>query len=158
MSLIKCPTPLDIKFHCTQCVKDNYNQMEPIPTSEQYTPQIMSNLQVWATFTGSHLTRETTVSPVLTKWWNWELTLATNFGNPLTHAQMVRPYQSWWSKFLATNFGFVPDLSGRGPTGLRAWFRNRGRLENRSHVVPKTGLKDGGDRTRMFTHKIIILA
>ena len=27
----------------------------------------------------SHLTREPTTSPVLTKWWNWELMLATNF-------------------------------------------------------------------------------
>ena len=35
---------------------------------------------------GSHLSREPTTSPVLTKWWNWELTLATNFGS---HAQMV---------------------------------------------------------------------
>ena len=49
-------------------------------------------------------------------------------------------------------------LAGRGPTGLRARVRNRGRLENRSHTVPKTGFQDGGDRTRIFTHKIIILA
>ena len=48
--------------------------------------------------------------------------------------------------------------SGRGPTGLRAWVRNRGWLENRGHVVPKTEFQDGGDRTRIFTHKIIILA
>ena len=41
----------------------------------------MSNLQVWATIIGSHLTREPTASPVLTKWWNLELILATNFGN-----------------------------------------------------------------------------
>ena len=47
---------------------------------------------------------------------------------------------------------------GRGPTRLRAWVRNRDRLENRSHVVPKTEFQDGGDRTRIFTHKIIILA
>ena len=48
--------------------------------------------------------------------------------------------------------------TGRGPTGLRARVRNRGRLENRSHMVLKTGFQDGGDRTRIFTHKIIILA
>ena len=49
-------------------------------------------------------------------------------------------------------------LSGRGPTGLRARVRNRSRLENRSHVVPKTGFQDGGDRTRIFTHKIALFA
>ena len=52
----------------------------------------------------------------------------------------------------------VLHSSGRGPTGLRARIRNRGRLKNRSHVVPKTEFQDGGDRTRIFTHKIIILA
>ena len=41
-------------------------------------------------------------------------------------------------------------ITGPGPKS--------GRLENRSHVVPKTGFQDGGDRTRIFTHKIIILA
>ena len=50
------------------------------------------------------------------------------------------------------------DSTGRGPTGLRARLRNRGRLENRSHVLPKTRFQDGGDRARIFTHKIIILA
>ena len=40
----------------------------------------------------------------------------------------------------------------------RAWVRNRGQLENRSHVVPNMGFQDGGDRTVIFTHKIIILA
>ena len=48
--------------------------------------------------------------------------------------------------------------SGRGPTGLQARVRKRGRLENRGHVVPKTEFQDGGDRTQIFTHKIIILA
>ena len=63
----------------------------------------MSNLQVWATIIGSHLTREPTVSPVLTKCWNWELTLATNFGS---HAQMVTKFDG---QILATKFGFVSD-------------------------------------------------
>ena len=58
----------------------------------------MSNLQVWATFIGSHLTRDPTSSPVLTMWWNWELTLVTNFGNPCTNG-----YQScyWSSRWIA---------------------------------------------------------
>ena len=49
-------------------------------------------------------------------------------------------------------------LTGPGPTRLRARARNRDRLENRSHVVPKTEFQDGGGRTRKFTHKITILA
>ena len=57
---------------------------------------MVSNLQVWATIIGSHLTREPTTSPVLTKWWNLELTLATNFG---VHAQMACGYQRWWPNF-----------------------------------------------------------
>ena len=40
----------------------------------------------------------------------------------------------------------------------RAWVRNQGRLENRSHVVPKMGFQDGGTELLIFTHKIIILA
>ena len=34
-----------------------------------------------AALIGSHLSRQPTVSPRLTKWWNWELMLATNFGS-----------------------------------------------------------------------------
>ena len=52
---------------------------------------------------GSHLAREPTASPVLTKWWNWELTLAINFGS---HAQMVAKFGG---QIMATKFGFVPD-------------------------------------------------
>ena len=53
--------------------------------------------------TGSHLTREPTASPVLIRWWNWEQTLATNFGN---HPQMVTKVGG---HILAIKFGFVPD-------------------------------------------------
>ena len=63
----------------------------------------MTNLQVWATIIGSHLTRKPTTSPVLTKCWNWELTLTTNFGS---HAQMVTKFGGL---ILATKLGFVPD-------------------------------------------------
>ena len=58
---------------------------------------------MWATIIGSHLTRKPTVSPVLTKCWNWELRLATNFGS---YAQMVIKFGG---QNLATKFGFVPD-------------------------------------------------
>ena len=60
--------------------------------------------------------------------------------------------QHWKTVWTRTN------LPGRGPTRLRARVRNRDRLENRSHVVPKTEFQDGGGRTRIFTHKITILA
>ena len=56
---------------------------------------------MWATIIGNHLAGEPTASPVLTKWWNWELTLATRFGG---HAQMVTEVGG---RILATNFGFV---------------------------------------------------
>ena len=65
----------------------------------------MSNLQVLATLNGSHLIREPTSSPVLTKCWNLELILATNFGN--LH---IRP-PNLAAKILATKFGFVPDCT-----------------------------------------------
>ena len=39
----------------------------------------------------------------LTKWWNSELTVATNFGS---HAQMVTKFGG---EIWATKFGFVPD-------------------------------------------------
>ena len=51
---------------------------------------------MWAIFIGSHLTREPTASPVLAKWWNLELMLATNFGNL---CQMV-------TKVSSKNFGY----------------------------------------------------
>ena len=49
------------------------------------------------------MAREPTASPVLTKWWKWELILATNFGS---HVQMVTKFGG---QILAIKFGFVPD-------------------------------------------------
>ena len=69
--------------------------------SARYKP--LSDLQVWATTICSHLTREPTASPVLTKRWNLEITLATNFGSQV---QMVTKVGG---QILATKFGFVPD-------------------------------------------------
>ena len=66
--------------------------------------------------------------------------------------QFVKLYISMFEKWLES------PQSGPGPTRLRARARNRDRLENRSHVVPKTEFQDGGGRTRKFTHKITILA
>ena len=34
MSSVKCHTPLDVKLHWAQCVKSNYNRMEPFPIGE----------------------------------------------------------------------------------------------------------------------------
>ena len=74
-----------------------------------------------ATLIGSHLSREPTASPKYTKQWNWELTLATNFGS---HGQMVTKFGG---QILATKFGFVPDCSGEcRRTSLMCsqhWFR-----------------------------------
>ena len=44
---------------------------------------------MWVTIIGCHLAWEPTASPVLTKCWNLELTLTTNFGS---HAQMVTKF------------------------------------------------------------------
>ena len=71
-----------------------------------------------ATSIGSHLTREPTVSPVLTKWWMWELILTTNFGRLL---QMVTKVGS---HILATKFGFVPDCKGNAPLIISLKFCN----------------------------------
>ena len=64
-------------------------------------------MQVWATFIGSHLTRERTSSPVLTKWWNRELKLATNFGNLCQTVTKVGTqnfgYQIWFCTRLLNN-------------------------------------------------------
>ena len=54
----------------------------------------MCILEVWATFIGIHLTTEPAVSTVVTKCWNWELILATNFGNQCTNG-----HHWWWPKF-----------------------------------------------------------
>ena len=79
--------------------------MEQFPTGEQKKKKKnhsnLSVLEVLATLIGSHLSREPTA--VLTKRWNWELTLATNFGS---HAQMVTKFGG---QILATKFGFIPD-------------------------------------------------
>ena len=71
-----------------------------------------------ATIIGSHLAREPTASPVLTKWWNWELTLATNFGN---HVQMVIKFGG---QILATKSGFVLDcLNEKHRAPLLCYFK-----------------------------------
>ena len=44
----------------------------------------MSILEGLAPLIGSHMAREPTASPVLTKWWNWKLMLATKFGSLCT--------------------------------------------------------------------------
>ena len=55
---------------------------------------------MWAIFIGSHLTREPTGSPVLAKWGNLELMLATNFGNLCQTVTKVSSknfgYQIWF--------------------------------------------------------------
>ena len=67
--------PLDERFHWAQWVKGNYNQMEPIPNDGKRFTQIVSNLQMWATIIGSHLTR-TNSKPCV----NQVVKLITNIG------------------------------------------------------------------------------
>ena len=57
-----------------------------------------------ATLIGSHLTKEPTGSPVLTKWWNRELMLATNFGSLCPNVTNIGSqnfgYQIWFCTIL----------------------------------------------------------
>ena len=75
----------------------------------------MSNLQVLATLSGSHLIREPTSSPVLTKCWNLKLILATNFGS------LHKRTTNLVAKISATKFGFVPDWSWQAQDGKLTW-------------------------------------
>ena len=80
-------------------------------------------------------------------------TARTPLSKCLVRALILASYKS--SKGNLTHCGkkmAITRLTGWGPTGLRAWVRNR------SQLVPKTGFQDGCDRTRIFTHNITILA
>ena len=57
---------------------------------------------------------------------------------------VLKVYFNWWS---------LPPVRVEAQLGLQARVRNQGRLENLSHVVPKTGFQDGGDRTQIFTER-----
>ena len=66
----------------------------------------LSILEGLTTLIGSHLTRQPTASPVLTKWWKSELMLATNFGSlcpKVTKAGSQNfGYQIWYCTRLLT--------------------------------------------------------
>ena len=80
-----------------------------------------------------HLAREPTASPVLTKCWNWELTLATNFGS---HVQMVTKFGR---QILVSKFGFVPDwLCSRNHAICRQTDGWTGRQDESSILPPPT--------------------
>ena len=72
----------------------------------------MSILEGLATLIGSHLTREPTGRPVLTKWWKSELMLATSFGSlcpkVTNFGSQKFGYQIWFCTRLIT----VNDVSG----------------------------------------------
>ena len=74
-------------------------------------------------------------------------------GKILGASAWISPADSAVDRFVENVWCCLP---GPGPTRLRARARNRDRLENRSHVVPKTEFQDGGGWTRIFTHKITI--
>ena len=75
-----------------------------------------------------------------------------------TLCEIKTSLENLWQRMIQLSEFFPYSFAGRGPTRLRARVRNRDQLENRSDVVPKTEFQDGGDRSRIFTHKIIILA
>ena len=74
--------------------------MVPFAICEQNPPSNLSILEGLATWIGSHLTRESTASPVLTKWWKSELMLATNLGSLCPKVTKVGSqnfgYQIWF--------------------------------------------------------------
>ena len=71
----------------------------------------LSILEGLAALIGSHLTREPTVRAVLSKWWNWELMLATNFGSLCPEVTNFGSqnfgYQIWFCTRLGN--GLAPD-------------------------------------------------
>ena len=77
----------------------------------------LSILEGLATLIGSHLTREPTAGPVLTKWWHWELILATNFGSlcpkVTNYGSQNFGYQIWFCTRLFISLIFLHVLSYR---------------------------------------------
>ena len=75
----------------------------------------LSILEGLATLIGSHLTREPTASPVLTKWWKSELILATNFGSLCPKVTKVGSqnfgYQIWFCTRLLNKKGVTEMTS-----------------------------------------------
>ena len=102
---------------------------------------------MWATFTGSHLTREPTAIPVLTKWWNWELILATNFGNLCTNVTKVGSpnfgYRIWfctrlfrrWASYLNQSWlGFRMPYTVRWHNKAVNFLQNSSERHSIAHV------------------------
>ena len=89
-------------------------------------------------------------------------------GRPTAHPRFTTSYRrlndviiascARWGWVVRVTFGWsvyqVEAQLDCGPAGEIG----RGRLEIRSHVVPKTAFQDGGHQTRIFTHQMIILA
>ena len=121
----------------------------------------MSNLQVLATLNGSHLIREPTWSPVLTKCWNLELILTTNFGN------LHKRTPNLVAKILATKFGFVPDCVkaeytsinySDTETSLTHWDRVTPTCIVKLTIIgPDNGLSPGQRQTIIWTNAGLLL-
>ena len=63
---------------------------------------------MWSTFIGTHLTRELTTSTVLIKCWNWEVMLATNFGNPANQANQLHKFP--WHQTITCTSAILPSI------------------------------------------------
>ena len=81
-------------------VKGDYNRMEPLAINKPLKFVYFGRVGFSSTLIGSHLTREPTASPVLTKWWSQELMWATNFGslspNVTNFGNQNFGYQIWF--------------------------------------------------------------
>ena len=67
MRLLNRPTPSYVKLYCSQCVKGDYDKMQPIPIGEQSATQTVSILKMGMTFVCANLIRKPVASAVLKK-------------------------------------------------------------------------------------------
>ena len=93
----------------------NITDFDPNWAFPDYRPVAAFKSLRFALF-GSHLTGEPTVSPVLTKWWNWELMLATNFGSLSQTVTKVGSqnfgYQIWFCTrvMISNGIAYINDM------------------------------------------------
>ena len=132
MSSLKCPTPLDVKYpwhSVLRVITIRWSHLQSVSNK----PLKLCIICRLATLIGNHLTREPTVSPVLTKCWNLELMLTTNFGS---QCQTV-------TKFGSQNFG------------CQIWFCTRlisdkSLLEHVEPMLMKFSMQYGENRDQWF--------
>ena len=101
---------------------------------------VLKNMfNLWTTFIGSHLTKEPTAIPVLTKWWNWEL--MSDFGSE---------HQSWWTKFWLPTLVLYQTVE-RGPDQYNYSF------EYQHKIILKNMFSHSMHSVKAWEHKEICL-